>query len=618
MALVSGTDTQLSALLSGARDDLSRGDEAAAQALLQQALLLRPDNPLANFLSGVAEFQQGDWAAAEPWFRRALALSPGQVPAYLHLAQTLRALGRADEAIAVCRAGLVVAPGTAQLALELATAQEHSGELAAAEAGYKGLLAQAPGMTQAALQLGDLLMRSKRASNAEPILRRALQGSEGRGLDAVERAVLEHQLGWSLKLQRRYGDALSHLDRAAALGPNNPQVQGSRAVVLQHLRRFDEAMAAYERVLAATPLDMEAHLQFNELLYRQGRDQEFLRSYDVAAARAPDSVLPFNAKGNLLLKSGRANEAQDAFRLALRIAPDNAAALTGQARALEALADSEGALACHDKVVKLHPEDVDALVASAGFLLRKHQGGRALERAARAHALRPDDQSALTLLGMCYRVLDDERERALNDYGSLVQIFDLDAPTGYANMQHFNRDLDRYLEAMHGDAREHFSQTLRGGTRLYDEIFANGHELVDALQRQIERAVSSYIAGLRQDGSHPFTSRRSAAFSYSGSWSSRIRGSGFHVNHIHPAGWISSAYYVAVPDVARDTSAKPGWLKFGEPSEDFGAAFTPRRSIQPRPGRLVLFPSYMWHGTVPCHSPQNRTTIAFDVVPRSS
>jgi hypothetical protein len=40
-----------------------------------------------------------------------------------------------------------------------------------------------------------------------------------------------------------------------------------------------------------------------------------------------------------------------------------------------------------------------------------------------------------------------------------------------------------------------------------------------------------------------------------------------------------------------------------------------RRAIQPVTGRLVLFPSYMWHGTVPFHDKSARTTIAFDVVP---
>jgi hypothetical protein len=29
----------------------------------------------------------------------------------------------------------------------------------------------------------------------------------------------------------------------------------------------------------------------------------------------------------------------------------------------------------------------------------------------------------------------------------------------------------------------------------------------------------------------------------------------------------------------------------------------------------VLFPSYMWHGTVPFESFQSRITVAFDIVP---
>jgi hypothetical protein len=31
----------------------------------------------------------------------------------------------------------------------------------------------------------------------------------------------------------------------------------------------------------------------------------------------------------------------------------------------------------------------------------------------------------------------------------------------------------------------------------------------------------------------------------------------------------------------------------------------------------MLFPSYMWHGTIPFHDAAARTTIAFDAVPVS-
>jgi hypothetical protein len=89
------------------------------------------------------------------------------------------------------------------------------------------------------------------------------------------------------------------------------------------------------------------------------------------------------------------------------------------------------------------------------------------------------------------------------------------------------------------------------------------------------------------------------------------------VNHIHPQGWISSCYYVAVPKAVEDEKERQGWIKFGEPTFDVALKEPIRRAIKPRPGRLVLFPSYMWHGTVPFRDAQPRTTIAFDIVPKS-
>ena len=47
-----------------------------------------------------------------------------------------------------------------------------------------------------------------------------------------------------------------------------------------------------------------------------------------------------------------------------------------------------------------------------------------------------------------------------------------------------------------------------------------------------------------------------------------------------------------------------------------GSSDPVRRAVKPQGGKLVLFPSYMWHGTVPFHSSQSRTTLAFDAVPK--
>ena len=39
------------------------------------------------------------------------------------------------------------------------------------------------------------------------------------------------------------------------------------------------------------------------------------------------------------------------------------------------------------------------------------------------------------------------------------------------------------------------------------------------------------------------------------------------------------------------------------------------RRIQPREGRMLLFPGYFFHNTVPFASAERRISIAFDLVP---
>ena len=59
---------------------------------------------------------------------------------------------------------------------------------------------------------------------------------------------------------------------------------------------------------------------------------------------------------------------------------------------------------------------------------------------------------------------------------------------------------------------------------------------------------------------------------------------------------------------------RSGWLKFGEPRFTVPTA-TAEYLVQPTPGLLVLFPSYLWHGTNAIHGDDHRVTIAFDALP---
>jgi uncharacterized protein (TIGR02466 family) len=87
---------------------------------------------------------------------------------------------------------------------------------------------------------------------------------------------------------------------------------------------------------------------------------------------------------------------------------------------------------------------------------------------------------------------------------------------------------------------------------------------------------------------------------------------------MHPLGWLSAVYYVSLPPDMNNTGPTAGGLEFGRPPQRFYCQPSPPTySIEPREGRLIVFPSWFWHQTMPFQSSAPRVSIAFDVVPKS-
>jgi hypothetical protein len=78
-------------------------------------------------------------------------------------------------------------------------------------------------------------------------------------------------------------------------------------------------------------------------------------------------------------------------------------------------------------------------------------------------------------------------------------------------------------------------------------------------------------------------------------------------------GWISSALYVSLPDASQLGAPPAGWISFGRPPQGLGLDVPAYGQVEPKPGRLVLFPSTLWHQTLPFDDGE-RLVIAFDVM----
>ena len=587
---------------------LQQGNLAGAeQALAPQMSRGLDSDPAILHMMGAVRLHQGRFAEAEQLLARARAREPrSPVFAYGH-GGALMQTGQSDAAIEAYRAAVKLKPDFAAAWRDMAALQERLGRLEDAANTCRRWLQAMPGTPDAVLGLSGLLVQTENPADAESLLRRTLPGVT----NAKYAAALHNNLATALRGQNRNEEALAEFDRAAALNPSIPYLDAQRADALQQLKRHDEALALYEKMLAANPGDPYLHQFYNDLLYRLGRRDQYLKSYD----RAPASRDLLMGKAFYLSHEEKGEEAHALYRQVLAANPDDADALAGDARALSTTERLKDASTAFDRALPRNAGKADLFADAARVALRLNDPEKAVALCEQGLAVNRHDQNCLSILGLGWRMMEDERDEQLSGYDRFVRAFDLEPPEGFSRIEDFNAELNEYLNKVHQGTGEYIDQSLRQGSQTAGQLFGAGHPLVEKIRARISEAVGRYIEELAQDEAHPYLSRRARDFRFHGSWSARLRDCGFHVNHIHPAGWISSAYYVHVPEAVKDAEGRQGWIKFGEPVFDVALKEPVRRAVQPAAGRLVLFPSFMWHGTVPFRGPQ-RTTIAFDVVPK--
>lgn len=437
------------------------------------------------------------------------------------------------------------------------------------------------------------------------------QGSE-EVLEALQRQVAAnpgdrvalHNLGVELRKLDRSAEALAAFDKATGLGLRGPETEVMRGHVLADLGRFDEAIRAYRRAVAKRPATIEGHESLVNLLPQVGKGSEALQSYREAMALIPESGALWvsamvAAKGlgdhDQLLAWTQAAEARfGADTMVTNFAAQALSAMGRDAEAYDRL----------DKALDIEPDFAPAHNTMAQLLIRLGEPAMAANAAGEATRLVPDDQSGWALLGVALRLMNDEREHWLCNYEELVMPIDVPLDPGLADN----------LAARHF-AREHpADQTLRGGTQTRGNLFESADLAILRLARDIQGAIEARLAALPHDPTHPFLARNSRAIEFSASWSVRLQNEGFHISHIHPKGWLSSALYVSLPPAVQG-GAGQGELAFGVPDAALGLDLPPRRVVKPREGQLVVFPSYLWHGTTPFEDEAPRLTVAFDALP---
>ncbi len=585
---------------------LQCGDPVRALAIAEAAATIDPHDAEALHLLALALSKTGEADRATSTFEAAAAIHPRKDVILVNLGNHLRRAGRLAAAAQAYERAAAAAPASADAFAALGAARARRGENPAAAAADENALRLNPGHAAALNGSGNLAAARGRHADAAEFFTKAIAAAPQSVAAYVNRGAAQRMLG-------RHEAALADLDRALALAPAQPDAAFQRASTLRVLGRFDEAGAGYRAALALAPMRAEIHRELAGMMFEIGREGEAFSALDAILARQPGAAL-LVTRGELSLQFGDAAGAAEAAQRALALAPGNARALGLQATAARQTGLMIEALRAAQDSVLAAPDDFELLHLCCEIEMaagRAQDAARRLARPAPAAHL----QKHIALKATAMRVAGDPDYRRYYDYDRLTAQIDIDPPAGFASVEAFNDALFNAIAPLQRTRQRPLDQTLFGGTQSPGRLWNEAHPVIQVFAKTMLALARRFVDRLADDPGHPFLSRKSRDLECAGAWSVMLSSGGGHVDHIHPAGWVSASYYVSSP-AEIFAGERAGHLRLGASGVP-GISLPAERYFAPRAGSVVFFPSYIWHGVEPFDASAPRVTAPFDLAPAS-
>jgi predicted Zn-dependent protease len=287
-------------------------DPAAAARAADEILSHNPDNAAASLLLATAARKLRNTALALEVLEELARSQPAAAFIRLELARAYCEAGRATESVAALREALSIEPALAEgwreLSSQLAAAGDaHGADVAyeryaalasqpwqlaepsvalaenrvdAAEAMLRRILRETPEDVAAMRMLADALARREAYSEAERLLRQALELTPGY-------SAARYDLAYLLLTQQKPVDILPLVERLLLLDPNNVVYQQLSASVFSMIGQHAQAIETLGALVAAPNAGYAEWLSYGHELKAAGRSQESIAVYRRTMALDP-------------------------------------------------------------------------------------------------------------------------------------------------------------------------------------------------------------------------------------------------------------------------------------------------------------------------------------------
>lgn len=452
--------------------------------------------------------------------------------------------------------------------------------------------------------------------------------------------LLHNILGIALDGLGDFEGAIQSYRNALKLQPNLPDLHFNLGIVLSNLNRFEEAASSYRKAIALNPKFFEAYGNLGTLMQKQGKLEEALASYRKAISIHPDARGYFNL-GTALRDQGKLDEAVNSYRQAIKLFPNYADAHSNLGETLRDQGHMQEAVQSYQDAIALNPSHPNANYNMAEFLYLAKRYEEAIPYFERSQL---DDWQERSMYCLYKAERFDDFKLKLdhivkssphtspflatlsthyainfgvdNPYNFCKNGLDFVYNAPIPELSDPNSPLLKSLlhDINHAEIAERVQGMLHNGKQSAGNLFKRPEQSFRTLSELVKKEFVHYkqkFAGAECELIQSFPDE----LEFTSSWFVKMRQGGHLDSHIHEIGWISGAVYLAMP--THKQSAEEGAFEYGTHGDHYPQKHSnfPVAHIVPNVGEIVLFPSSLFHRTIPFNANEERICIAFDLKP---
>ena len=465
--------------------------------------------------------------------------------------------------------------------------------------------------------------------------------------------ILHHILSLALDGQQKFSEAVMSYQNALKLQPekfnqSSPDLLFNCAIALTNLNRTDEAIEMYQQAIKMKPNFFEAYGNLGTVLQRQGKLEEAIASYQKGLSINPQDARGYFNLGTALRDKGDLQAAISAYQKAIQLFPNYTDAHNNLGETLRDQGNMDAAVKSYQAALALNGDHTNANYNMAEFLYLAKKYDEAIPYFERSQL---DDWEARSMYCLykaeqfvAFKSKLGEVARTTRHTSPFIATlsthyainFGADDPYNFckngldfvyqkpiAELASPNSQLLKQLlhDIENTNIAERVQGMLHNGKQSAGNLFKRPEPSFRTLAELIKKEFLNYKNKFADTDCELILSFPSE-LEFTSSWYVKMQQGGHLSPHIHEIGWISGAVYLAMPTPKENSNE--GAFEYGTHGDDYPIKISTRLEknrdfpiahIMPKVGDIVLFPSSLFHRTIPFNANEERICIAFDLKP---